>query len=410
MTNGSEKQDSPAVTRILDLSRLDPGRLRELERFRRPITVLFADIVGSTAYFERYGDISGLAMVHNFNHLAGKAVEEHAGRVIKKIGDGIMATFEETERCVQASIEIQRRLKEVNASNEDGHRFAVRIGLHHGTGIVRSDNDVFGDVVNVASRIQSLAQPGQILVSDTVREKIADGSYRLRALGFFHLQGKSEERDLFEVQWAEEVPGAFAGTSERLQSFQLCHLGGSSVVGVEQFPISDGTTIGQRGADLSFPSAAMDSPHARFLIADGQPLIEDLSARGGVYLQVMGAHILEQDDMIVIGSRLFKFLRHAEIAAALVQLDRETLQRGERYPLGENEVRFGRTSGDYIFPHDRFMSRTHARVYRCDQKYLLEDLASRNGTYVKVRDKARIPLQARIWIGGEYFHVVEAPE
>jgi len=149
MTNGSKRQDSHAVTRILDLSRLDPERLRELERFRRPIAVLFADIVGSTAYFEKFGDISGLAMVHNFKHLVGKAVEEHSGRVIKNIGDGIMATFEETEPGVRASIEIQRRLQQANASIDDGHRFAVRIGLHYGSAIVRSDSDVFGDVVNV---------------------------------------------------------------------------------------------------------------------------------------------------------------------------------------------------------------------------------------------------------------------
>jgi pSer/pThr/pTyr-binding forkhead associated (FHA) protein len=56
------------------------------------------------------------------------------------------------------------------------------------------------------------------------------------------------------------------------------------------------------------------------------------------------------------------------------------------------------------------MSRTHARVYRRGENYLVEDLGSRNGTFVKVRDKARIPLHARIWIGSEYFSVVEGAE
>jgi adenylate cyclase len=410
MTNGSEMQDNPQVTRILELSRDDPGRLRELEQFRRPITVLFADIAGSTAYFEKFGDIPGLAMVHKFNHLVRNAVEEFAGRVIKNIGDGIMATFEDTGQSVQASIETQRRLKQVNASNELEHRFAVRIGLHHGIGIVRSDSDVFGDVVNVASRIQSLAQPGPILVSDTVREKIADGSFQFRALGFFQLKGKSEERDLFEVLWEPEIPAnGTAGMGEHRLAFGLCRLGANRVAGAEQLPISDGQTIGQHNADLSFPDTAMDSPHARLLIVDGQPVIEDLSAKAGVFVQSIGAQILEHDDTIMMGSRFFQFFRKAE-TAALVQVDREGSQSGEPYPLGEKEVRFGRITGDFIFPDDGLMSRTHARLFRRGNDYLVEDLASRNGTFVKVRGRARIPLQARVWLGGAYFCFVQAPE
>ena len=97
-------------------------------------------------------------------------------------------------------------------------------------------------------------------------------------------------------------------------------------------------------------------------------------------------------------------------SAALAQLDGEGFQSGELYPLGEKEVRFGRITGDFIFPDDGLMSRTHARLFRRGNDYLVEDLASRNGTFVKVRGRARIPLQARVWLGGEYFCFVQAPE
>jgi class 3 adenylate cyclase len=433
MTNGSEMQDNPAVTRILDLSREDPTRLLELERFRRPITVLFTDIEGSTAYFEKFGDISGLAMVHKFNDVVRKAVDECAGRVVKNIGDGIMATFDDSEKCVEASIEIQRRLKQMNAASEEEHRLMVRIGLHYGMGIIRSDNDVFGDVVNVASRIQSAALPGQILVSDTVQEKIASGKHQLSALGRFRLKGKSEERDLFEVLWSQEVPVGAAvtgiGLSQEPQAFQLCHLDSNRVADAVYVPSSAGLSIGRSNSDLNFPDAVMDSPHARLLIVDGQPVIEDLSLQVGVFVQLMGVHILEHDDTIMIGRRIFRFIGKPEIAAApnpwvspvanarlplpiypasLVLLDGDGSRRGERYPLGQKELRIGRTTGDHVFPDDVFMSRTHARLYQRGEHFLVEDLSSLNGTFVKARGKAIIPLQALVWIGDESFQIVAA--
>ncbi len=404
MTDESENLENPAVTRILDLSVLDPARLRELEQFRRPITVLFADIAGSTAYFERFGDIAGLAMVYKFNHLAREAVEEFGGRVIKSIGDGIMATFEDTGGCLQTAIEIQLRLSHLNALNEDEHRITVRIGLHHGMGIVRSDNDVFGDVVNVASRIQSLAQGGQILVSNAVQERIANQLFRLRTLGFHQLKGRAEELDIFEAQWIPEAPHGTVNADPRVHAFQLCHLHADSIAVADSVAVGNGMTIGKSNADLTYPEADMDSPHARLLIADGQPIIEDLGSSAGVFVQLMGVHILVDGDTIGMGRRLFQFSLKGGAPVLLPQ------EGGPPYPLNEQGMQFGRTAGDHIFPDDGYMSRTHARVYRRGENYLVEDLGSRNGTFVKVRDKARIPLHARIWIGSEYFSVVEGAE
>ena len=143
------------VTKILELSREDPSVLQQLEKFRRAITVLFTDIKGSTAYFDRYGDIAGLAMVHECNDLLRLSIEHHGGRVIKTIGDAVMAAFDDCNESVRAAVAMQRRLREKNASRKKEDELQVRIGLHYGTGIVKSD-DVFGDVVNVASRVESV--------------------------------------------------------------------------------------------------------------------------------------------------------------------------------------------------------------------------------------------------------------
>src|SRR5689334_3393863 len=158
-----ENEPTNMVTKILELSRQDPSRLKELEKFRRSVAVLFTDIQGSTAYYEKFGDIAGFAMVHECNDLLKKIVENHGGRVIKNIGDAIMACFDSCEQSVQATVEMQRKLREANSSKtEEEQQARVRIGVHYGQAIVRS-GDVFGDAVNVASRIQSLALPEQIL-------------------------------------------------------------------------------------------------------------------------------------------------------------------------------------------------------------------------------------------------------
>ena len=77
----------------------------------------------------------------------------------------------------------------------------------------------------------------------------------------------------------------------------------------------------------------------------------------------------------------------------------------EIYPLNKEEVRFGRTKGDYTFPSDRFMSRTHARIYVRGENYFVEDLSSLNGTSAKVRGKSPIPVGTSVRVGKEVFVV-----
>ena len=73
--------------------------------------------------------------------------------------------------------------------------------------------------------------------------------------------------------------------------------------------------------------------------------------------------------------------------------------------LCKEEVRFGRTIGDYVFPQDRFMSRTHARVYQRGEDYFLEDLKSLNGTFARVRGKSPVPPGTSLQVGKEVFLV-----
>src|ERR1700747_2974063 len=108
------------VTKILELAHDDPRLLERLEKCRRTVTVMFTDIKGSTEYFERFGDIAGLAMVHECNDLLRTVIEQHGGRVIKTIGDAVMAAFDNCNESIRAAISMQRRLREKNASKKKG--------------------------------------------------------------------------------------------------------------------------------------------------------------------------------------------------------------------------------------------------------------------------------------------------
>src|SRR3954452_11354983 len=191
-----------SVTQIMQSSKGQNELLAELEKFRRTVIVMFTDIKGSTAYFEKYGDVAGLMMVHQCNDALQKIVEAHTGRVIKFIGDAIMATFDSPSESCLAAMEMQKQLIKFNAPRPEQDHVFIRIGLNYGSGIVKS-NDVFGDVVNVASRVESAAQPEQIVISDTLYEQVKNSSLKLAGIGRFSLKGKEGDRDLYEVVWQE---------------------------------------------------------------------------------------------------------------------------------------------------------------------------------------------------------------
>src|SRR5258708_336318 len=88
----------------------------KLRRHKIPLTILFTDVVGSTGYFDLYGDTSGLAMLERHASLASKTIGEFGGRVIKTIGDSVMAEFPQPVFGVRAAVEIQRRLATLNES------------------------------------------------------------------------------------------------------------------------------------------------------------------------------------------------------------------------------------------------------------------------------------------------------
>jgi len=428
------QQDS--VSRILKSAALRPERAADLEKFRRNITVMFTDIKGSTAYFERFGDTAGLLMVDRCNRQLGKIAESHGGRVIKTIGDSIMAAFEDTGEAVVAAVEMQKAITQENAQKSEEERVFIRIGLNYGPGIVKS-NDVFGDVANTASRVESAAAPGQVVVSDTLYKTLADSrNVTFRHLGRFALKGKAETRDLFEVVWNDEAslqptaPHSLITAGSGLidpAGYKLVQIRRDGSKGAEHAFTRDQLLIGRSEGDLTFPhDAKMQPRHARLWLDSGQLFVESISD-STVFFSLVGPYRLQDGDIVRMGQQLFQFcanMTELERAAASGTKIRELASLLDRppaefvslraqkghYPIAEEQVTWGRTNGAYVFPDDVMMSRSHAKVYHRGEDFFLEDAGSRNGTFLRVREKTPVPAGATLSMGGQLLRVARASE
>lgn len=412
------------VTRILNLDTTQLDQAVELDRLRRNISVLFTDIKGSTAYFERYGDAAGLLMVHHCNSLLGNIVEKHGGKVIKTIGDAVMASFEDHTAAVAASIEMQQAIAADAAGKPETRRVKIRIGINFGLGFVKS-NDVFGDVVNVASRVESAASPDQILISDTLHNALPPGHpFRTRLAGKFSLKGKAEERELYEVLWGGEsetaVSHALVVTAPQV-SYKLLQLRNDDKPGREVEIKSGSVVIGRTQGDFTFPHDEYMSPaHVRLALDSGQLYIEPLP-EADTFFSLVGSWRLQKEDVVSIGNQVFEF-RVDEAALAAAAQSGQSLgdlaarlhgsvaefvslnPDAKRYPL-EGETTWGRTKATYIFPTDTSMSRAHAKVYHRGEDFFLEDAGSTNGTFVLARERTPVPAGAILSIGGQRLKV-----
>jgi adenylate cyclase len=405
------------VTRILNLDAQQLDRAAELEKLRRNITVLFTDIKGSTAYFEKFGDSAGLLMVFQCNNLLGKCVERHGGRVIKTIGDAVMASFEDHAEAVAASVEMQEAITADNSPKPAAHRVTVRIGINYGLGFVKS-NDVFGDVVNVASRVEGAASPEQILISDTLHQA-----------GKFSLKGKAEVSDLFEVVWREQADGGLVSSHSMVVAavvapqikYKLVQLRNDGRA-VREFDVCQKAVIGRTQGEVTFPNDEFMQPaHARLLVESGQLFLEPM-AEADSFFSLVGTYRLQHGDVVSFGAQVLEF--HVD-EAALAEASRTGTGLGEltaklhgavaefvslnpdgkRYPIREQQTTWGRTKATYTFPTDTALSRSHAKVYHRGEDFFIEDVGSTNGTFVMAREKIPIPAGAVLSIGGQRLRV-----
>jgi class 3 adenylate cyclase len=157
------------------------------------VSILFTDMAGSTDLTQRVGDETAQEAVRRHNSVVRKALKAHSGTEIKHTGDGIMASFASGRRAVDCAIEIQREF-----AADDNVR--VRIGLNAGEP-VEEERDLYGTSVQLAARVCAKAEPGQILVSNVVRELTMGKGFLFSDVGDVALKGFEDPVRLYEVRW-----------------------------------------------------------------------------------------------------------------------------------------------------------------------------------------------------------------
>ena len=140
---------------------------------RRLAAVLAADVAGYSRLMgtDEVGTLSALKAVRG--ELVDPEVAAHKGRIVKTTGDGMLVEFPSVVEAVACAAAVQGGMAERNAGIPEGQRIVLRIGVNLGEVIVE-DGDIHGDGVNVAARLEGIAEPGEICISGTVRDHIGD--------------------------------------------------------------------------------------------------------------------------------------------------------------------------------------------------------------------------------------------
>lgn len=258
---------------------------------RRLAAIVHADLAGFTRMMEG-------AETRTFRHLKSAQIEvwrpailAAQGRMVGTAGDAMLAEFGSAVTAVGASIDIQERMARFNEALEENQRMMFRIGVHLGEVIVDAeDQNIFGDGVNLAARIQALAEPGGIAVSRVVRDLVElKVDYAFADGGEQQLKNVSRSVQIFHVRHARQTP---VGTTTRmLPQITLRFEGPDSAGHKHAFDValdklmnqSQGLVIG-RSADqceLVVPHATVSRRHARLSLAGVALQVEDLGSTNG---------------------------------------------------------------------------------------------------------------------------------
>lgn len=170
------------------------------------LTVLFTDIVGSTALIEKLGDARWVQVLSAHDVVVRRVLRVHGGRELKTVGDGFMAVFQSAAAAVRAGCDVQHLVRTIRIPEVRGG-LRVRVGAHAGPVVCRP-GDVVGRNVNVARRIASAATPGQVLVSSAVKV-LAEPHHDVRAGASrtLRLRGVSEPVVVYTMGVEEAVAG-----------------------------------------------------------------------------------------------------------------------------------------------------------------------------------------------------------
>lgn len=177
-----------------------------VRRFEKKLALVFADMVGSTPYFAKFGDVAGRKLQQRHIDLIQRSLEKCGGRIVDTAGDGAFLCFLNAEAALKAMSELQQLIALDNDSRPPEERLSVRVGCHYGP-VLTDDAQVSGDAVNYCSRIAGSASGGEIRVSREAFNALTDVRLRLKCkrLPPVVLKGVDRPAELLSLDWHDHA-------------------------------------------------------------------------------------------------------------------------------------------------------------------------------------------------------------
>ena len=264
------------------------------------VTVVFADLTGSTGVFESLGDAKATQAITRLTDWMGRVCTARGGHVVKNLGDGVLMVFALNTDAIDAVTEMQRTHTERIKSWPDKLKMRLQVGLARGQ-VIEQAGDYFGDAVNVASRLSDLSGPDQILGTETVINDLpADTPVRFRSLGAMDIRGRNEACVVYQLEWQNELltdfftvpaglsPSPFAKTVTPIGAIAVSWLDVEATFTPAQLPMHIGR-VSDAGFVVNDPRVSR--LHAKITWRAGKFYLEDVSSYG-TWVRFAGSHAI----------------------------------------------------------------------------------------------------------------------
>ena len=275
-------------------------------------TVVFTDLIGSTGVFEAIGNVKATEVVTRLTGWIGEICVAYGGRVVKTMGDGVLAIFPEGPQAIEAMVEMQRSHQKNLQQMPPNLQMPIRIGVASGD-VEMVANDCFGDAVNVAARLSDLTGPTK---SGPMRKAWSTSICRRHphaCLGPITIRGRAEPCLAYQVEWKEGESTEFltmqAGLDTRVGDIPIDALGGqieltwvdtNKVFKSFEMPVHIGRV---REVEFLVNDPRVSRTHARIDWRNGSVMLVDVSTYG-VWVRFAGATsdlILRREECVLHG-------------------------------------------------------------------------------------------------------------
>ena len=275
-------------------------------------TVVFTDLHGSTAVFEALGNALATETVTQITKWIAEQCVQSGGRVVKTLGDGVLAMFPDGQSAVNAVVDIQRiHSKRIQRSPIE-LRMPMRIGVASGE-VEMVEGDCYGDAVNVAARLCDLCGPYQIWANAAALSSVGEThGMTFRVLGPINIRGRAEPCTVYQIEWHEDLasdfltmqgdldPSQISGERDALgREIELSWLGTTKRFKSFELPIQLGRV---RDADFVVNDPRVSRIHARLEWRNGSVVFVDASSYGSWvrFLGTTGSDVLLRREECVL--------------------------------------------------------------------------------------------------------------